>query len=147
MFATSGWVSRYIVRMRNQTVKGWRATAAQLLQLGKLGLLGGLSPRAASHGGTDKPLTGWDTPVPPQDAPLTGWVALNNMDRGGCFRLEMPFYPHQPKGGQCDVLLHFAFVGCSAPSDIPLRPGRIIWEQGGKWRSCLQEQDGRPHRA
>lgn len=113
-------------------MKGWRATAAQLLQLGKLGLLGGLFPWAASHGGTDKPLTGWDTPVPPQGAPLTGRVALNNVGRGSCFHLEMPFYPHQPKGGQSDVLLHFAFEGCSAPSDVPLRPGGIIWEQEGK---------------
>lgn len=128
-------------------MKGWRATAAQLLQQGKLGLLGGLSLWAASHGGTDVPLAGWDAQVPPQDAPPTGQVALNNVGRGGCFHLEMPFYPRQPEGGQSDVLLHFDFVGCSAPWDIPLWPGGIIWEQGGKRPSRLQEQDGHPHLA
>lgn len=39
MIATLGWVSICIVRMRNQAVKGWRATAAQMLWQGKPGLL------------------------------------------------------------------------------------------------------------
>ena len=85
MIATLGWGSICIVRMRNQAVKGWRATAAQPLQQGKPGLLCGLSEWAAPCRGTGISPAGWDALVPHQDAPPAGRGALNNLGRGAAF--------------------------------------------------------------
>jgi len=150
MMATFGWVSICVVWMRNQAVEGWRAAAAELLRQGERGLL--CSRRSLCVGCTSwrhRRRSGWGGHTDPSSGCSSGGARGSEQPgQRGCLRVEKPFRPRRPKGGQ-SWFSGTPWRYCPAPLRDGQRGQPLCWgrgvtgERGGRRRSRSQEWDGR----